>query len=84
MREAVGATAIDRKFCHLWGSRRLKIEPGDQPILLVFQAGCLGMISVRLPFHRRNKSVREIARLTSLSRDTTSKYLNMVVQEGRC
>ncbi|GGD96520.1 hypothetical protein GCM10010985_58960 [Caballeronia grimmiae] len=32
-------------------------------------------------FHRQNKSVREIARLTSLSRNTISKYLNMDVQE---
>ncbi|TDN63133.1 hypothetical protein B0G77_6757 [Paraburkholderia sp. BL10I2N1] len=36
---------------------------------------------VRRMFHRQNKSVREIARLTSLSRNTISKYLNMDVQE---
>jgi hypothetical protein len=60
----------DRKFSHMQGSRRLKIEPGNQPILLVFLAGCLGMIpmtmigKVRRMFHRQNKSVREIARLT--------------------
>ena len=35
---------------------------------------------VRRMFHRQNKSVREIARLTSLSRNTISKYLNMEVQ----
>lgn len=36
---------------------------------------------VRRMFHRQNKSVREIARLTSLSRNTISKYLSMDVQE---
>ncbi|MFM0305976.1 hypothetical protein PQQ99_38380, partial [Paraburkholderia sediminicola] len=36
---------------------------------------------VRRMFHRQSKSVREIARLTSLSRNTISKYLNMHVQE---
>ncbi len=36
---------------------------------------------VRRMFHRQNKSVREIARLTSLSRNTISKYLNIEVQE---
>ena len=36
---------------------------------------------VRRMFHRQNKLVREIARLTSLSRNTISKYLNMDVQE---
>ncbi|WP_227792145.1 hypothetical protein [Burkholderia sp. BE17] len=36
---------------------------------------------VRRMFHRQNKSVREISRLTSLSRNTISKYLNMDVQE---
>jgi len=36
---------------------------------------------VRRMFHRQNKSVREIAHLTSLSRNTISKYLNMDVQE---
>jgi transposase len=36
---------------------------------------------VRRMFHRQNKSVREIARLTSLSRNTISKYLNVDVQE---
>jgi transcriptional regulator with XRE-family HTH domain len=36
---------------------------------------------VRRMFHRQNKSVREIARLTSLSRNTISKYLNAEVQE---
>ena len=36
---------------------------------------------VRRLFHRQNKSVREIACLTSLSRNTISKYLNMEVQE---
>jgi len=35
----------------------------------------------RRVFNRQNKSVREIARLTSLSRNTISKYLNMEVQE---
>jgi hypothetical protein len=34
----------------------------------------------RRVFNRQNKSVREIARLTSLSRNTISKYLNMEVQ----
>lgn len=34
---------------------------------------------VRRVFHRQKKSVREIARLTSLSRNTISKYLNMDV-----
>jgi hypothetical protein len=36
---------------------------------------------VRRMFHRQNKSVREIARLTSLSRNTISKYLSMEIQE---
>lgn len=36
---------------------------------------------VRRMFHRQNKSVREISRLTSLSRNTISKYLNVDVQE---
>lgn len=35
---------------------------------------------VRRMFHRQNKSVREISRLTSLSRNTISKYLNVDVQ----
>jgi transposase len=36
---------------------------------------------VRRMFHRQNKSVREIARLTSLSRNTIRKYLKADVQE---
>jgi transposase len=54
---------------------------------LIFLAGILGMIpmtmigKVRRMFHRQNKSVREIARLTSLSRNTIRKYLKADVQE---
>lgn len=36
---------------------------------------------VRRMFHRQNKSVREIARLTSLSRNTIHKYLNADLEE---
>jgi hypothetical protein len=38
--------------------------PGNEPVLLVFQAGCLGMIPMTMigkvlrMFHRQNKSVR--------------------------
>jgi transposase len=39
------------------------------------------MGEVRRMFYRQNKSVREIARLTSLSRNTISKCLNMEVQD---
>ncbi|WP_177318104.1 hypothetical protein [Burkholderia ubonensis] len=36
---------------------------------------------VRRMYHRQNKSVREISRLTSLSRNTIQKYLNADVQD---
>ena len=37
---------------------------------------------IRRMFHRQNKSVREIARLTSLSRNTINKYLSADVLEA--
>jgi transposase len=36
---------------------------------------------VRRMFHRQNKSIREIARLTSLSRNTIHKYLHADIEE---
>ncbi|MFM0731391.1 hypothetical protein PQQ52_12980 [Paraburkholderia sediminicola] len=59
----------------------MKIEPGNQPIRLVFPAGCLGVIPTTMigkvwrMFHRQTKSVRETGRLTSLSRNTIGKNI---------
>jgi transposase len=36
---------------------------------------------VRRMFHHQNKSIREIARLTSLSRNTIHKYLHADIEE---
>jgi hypothetical protein len=38
--------------------------------------------NARRMFQRRNKSVREIARPTSLSCNTVAKYVNVEVQDG--